>query len=411
MPCSTRKARLLLKGGKAVIVKYNPFTIQLKYATGEAKQPCNIGIDTGSKNVGFAITSENKVFYKGVIELRQDITSLIYARRVLRINRRFRKTRYRQPRYLNRVHNRKLWLPPTHKSKVNSIYKWINIFENLIPEPSVNIEVAKFNTEKLIRDESLKKSVSLVNDGSYLNKKYYIFARDNYTCQCCGKRDVRFQIHHIVFRNLGGTDSVDNLITLCENCHSPKNHQPGNILHKWCKERKKVKQYKEPPFMNSLRVVLKTNLTSNTKLTYGYETEQKRKKLDLPKTHYNDAIAISGIEEIKENPKEWVLIKQFRKKKRSLHEANAIRGRKAPNINQQRKCKNVKMYKGFYLGDKVKVGSDVGYVYGFATRAAYIKKSDGSYIYEEGKNYPQVLITKLLYKNHSNGWIQYIQTA
>lgn len=38
MPCTQRKARLLLKEDKAVIYKYNPFTIQLTYATGETKQ-------------------------------------------------------------------------------------------------------------------------------------------------------------------------------------------------------------------------------------------------------------------------------------------------------------------------------------------------------------------------------------
>ena len=38
MPCSPRKARVLLKQKKAKIVGYQPFTIQLCYATGEAKQ-------------------------------------------------------------------------------------------------------------------------------------------------------------------------------------------------------------------------------------------------------------------------------------------------------------------------------------------------------------------------------------
>ena len=57
MPCTQRKARILLKKGKAIIKKYNPFTIQLTYATGEAKQDCNIGIDTGAKHIGIAITS------------------------------------------------------------------------------------------------------------------------------------------------------------------------------------------------------------------------------------------------------------------------------------------------------------------------------------------------------------------
>ena len=31
MPCKPQKARKLLKEGKAVVVKYKPFTIKLKY--------------------------------------------------------------------------------------------------------------------------------------------------------------------------------------------------------------------------------------------------------------------------------------------------------------------------------------------------------------------------------------------
>lgn len=38
MPCSQRKARILLKQKKAKIVSYKPFTIQFYYATGEAKR-------------------------------------------------------------------------------------------------------------------------------------------------------------------------------------------------------------------------------------------------------------------------------------------------------------------------------------------------------------------------------------
>lgn len=71
MPCTQRKARLLLKAGKARICKYHPFTIQLDYATGETKQECTIGIDTGSKNIGIAVRSEDKVLFKGEVELRR----------------------------------------------------------------------------------------------------------------------------------------------------------------------------------------------------------------------------------------------------------------------------------------------------------------------------------------------------
>lgn len=99
MPCAQRKARLLLKEGKAIIYKHNPFTIQLTYATGETKQDCHIGVDTGSKHIGLAVTSKDKVLFKGEVELRQDVKSNLDTRRRYRRNRRNRKTRYRKCRF------------------------------------------------------------------------------------------------------------------------------------------------------------------------------------------------------------------------------------------------------------------------------------------------------------------------
>ena len=60
MPITPQKARRLLKQNKAKIINYKPFTIQLLYVTGEAKQPINVGIDLGAKHIGLAIQSENK---------------------------------------------------------------------------------------------------------------------------------------------------------------------------------------------------------------------------------------------------------------------------------------------------------------------------------------------------------------
>lgn len=52
MPTTPQKSRKLLKEGKAKIVSYKPFTIQLTYPTGETKQPVNLGIDLGAKHIG-----------------------------------------------------------------------------------------------------------------------------------------------------------------------------------------------------------------------------------------------------------------------------------------------------------------------------------------------------------------------
>ena len=90
MPCTPRKARLLLKQKKAKIVGYKPFTIQLQYATGEAVQEIVVGVDEGARHIGVALISQGKVLAKGEIELRQDVHSLLLSRAQYRRGRRFR---------------------------------------------------------------------------------------------------------------------------------------------------------------------------------------------------------------------------------------------------------------------------------------------------------------------------------
>jgi 5-methylcytosine-specific restriction endonuclease McrA len=70
----------------------------------------------------------------------------------------------------------------------------------------------------------------LWEDAFWLQKKVAI-KRDKHTCQQCGiKEDWKFykeslrnvsnlHIHHIIPRCMGGSNKIDNLITLCEECH------------------------------------------------------------------------------------------------------------------------------------------------------------------------------------------------
>ena len=412
MPCTQKKARILLKEGKAVIYKYDPFTIQLTYATGETKQDCHIGIDTGSKHIGMAITSENKVLFKGEIELRQDVKSNIDTKHIYRRSRRNRKTRYRQPRFLNRKRSDK-WLPPSLQNRVDHTFHWIDTFCSLVSDPILHIEVGKFDTAKMINPEINGVDYQHGQTYGFFEERYFVFARDNYTCQCCGKsKDKILQTHHIIYRSNGGTDRVDNLITVCTDCHTSKNHQKGGILYKWQEQHKKVKQYKEPPFMTAIRKRIFARYP-NAHTTYGSETTPHRKELGLEKTHYNDAITISGITNIKEDPKEWLLIKQFRKKKRSLHEATARKGRKEPNCFQKRNSKNTPFYRGFYLNDKVKVfgHGQIGYITGFTSGGAYVKNVDGEYITIPNKSYKQVSIKYLKLLSHNNNWQYVVKSA
>ena len=406
MPCTQRKARILLKEGKAVIYKYNPFTIQLTHATGENTQDCHVGIDTGAKHVGVAITSEGKVLFKGEIELRQDVKSNLDTRRIYRRNRRNRKTRYRQPRFLNRRKADK-WLPPSLQNRLDHTFHWIDTLRGLVPSPTLHIEVGKFDTAKMIDPEIHGVDYQHGQTYGFFDERYYVFARDNYTCQCCGKSKGKIlQTHHIIYRSNGGTDRADNLITVCTDCHTSKNHQKDGILYKWQEQHKKVRQYKEPPFMNTLRRKIFAKYP-DAAITYGSETTPKRKEKGLDKTHYNDAIIISGVQTISENPDEWLFIRQFRKKKRSLHEGTPRKGRKEPNRTQKRNSKNTPYYRGYHLNDKVRVLGKTGYISGFTGGAAYVKDSDNQYITLPNKSYKQVGISNLQHVCHNNNW-QYI---
>ena len=65
MPCSSAKARILLKEKKAVVKRRTPFTIQLTIATGETTQPVTLGVDAGYKHVGLsASTKKPKLGYR-----------------------------------------------------------------------------------------------------------------------------------------------------------------------------------------------------------------------------------------------------------------------------------------------------------------------------------------------------------
>lgn len=408
MPCTQRKARILLKTDRAKICLYDPFTIQLKYPTGEARQECHVGVDTGSKHIGLAVTSEDKVLFKGEVELRQDASSNISTRRTYRRSRRHRKTRYRKCRFQNRKRPDD-WLPPSIQNRVDHTFRWTDKLCSLVHDPVLHIEVGKFDVAKMIDPDIQGVDYQHGQTYGYQEERYFVFARDHYTCQVCGAKNRPLQTHHIIYRCNGGTNRVDNLITVCADCHTCQNHKKGGILYQWQKEHKKVKQYKEPPFMNILRHRI-FDRYPQAHITYGSETTPRRKELGLEKTHYNDAIVISGIQMISEDPNEWLRIKQFRKKKRSLHEATPRKGRKEPNRDQKRNAKNKPFYRGFYLNDKVSVMGRSGYITGFTQGAAYIKDAEGQYITLPGKSYKQVGVSKLQFLCHNNNW-QFISMA
>lgn len=61
--------------------------------------------------------------------------------------------------------------------------------------------------------------------------------RDGKQCRCCDRRSdpertgllERGHRHHIVYRSAGGTDTTDNLVTLCSGCHDDEHRNKLQI--------------------------------------------------------------------------------------------------------------------------------------------------------------------------------------
>ena len=84
MPCQPRKARLLLKAGKAKVVKMVPFTLQLLYGSSGFKQEVSLGIDAGTRHIGVSATTEQAVLFEAEVKPRTDIQERLSTRRQFR---------------------------------------------------------------------------------------------------------------------------------------------------------------------------------------------------------------------------------------------------------------------------------------------------------------------------------------
>ncbi|PEB50258.1 Paclitaxel/taxanoid biosynthesis susceptibility protein TS1, partial [Bacillus sp. AFS098217] len=93
----------------------------------------------------------------------------------------------------------------------------------------VIVEVGKFDAQKLKNPDIQGIEYQQGDAFGFWNTRYYVFARDNYTCQICKKKGGILHTHHIIERCNGGSDMADNLVTVHEECHQ-KFHQ-GKIKH------------------------------------------------------------------------------------------------------------------------------------------------------------------------------------
>src|SRR5262249_33351376 len=64
---------------------------------------------------------------------------------------------------------------------------------------------------------------------AWIERRREVLARDGGRCVRCGTNTGLLDAHHIIARRHGGTDELDNLITLCKVCHfqTPSHGRPS----------------------------------------------------------------------------------------------------------------------------------------------------------------------------------------
>ena len=349
------RVRRLLRKGLAVVVDYRPFTIQLTYDTPNGVQEVSLGVDAGTKHVGFSATTKKKVLFEAELLLRPDIVEKLSTRREFRRTRRNRKTRYRKSRFLNRTKTKKPgWLAPSVRQKVDCHIHWISKICKFLPIKKITVETAQFDTQLL---KAQAQGLPLPQGTDYqkgeqlgfFNVREYVLCRDGHKCRCCkGKsKDSKLHVHHIESRKTGG-DAPNNLITLCSECHA-KYHR-GEI--KLPKTARRGTSLRDAAQMGIMRKALFNRLNEEIGNeipcfeTYGYITKSTRSKYGLPKAHAIDARCISG------NPcacsdGKYLIIRKLRANNRQLHHATILRGGKRRNNQAPREVR------GFRLMDSV----------------------------------------------------------
>ena len=388
------KVRILLKAKKAIIIRRCPFTIKLLYKSTTYTQSVFLGIDAGSKHIGVSATTDKKVLYESDVELRQDIVKLLSTSRELRRLRRNRKTRYRKARFDNRRRNDG-WLTPSIRQKIDSHMIVVDKVCKLLPITNIVVETASFDIQKIKNPDISGADYQQGEQLGFWNVREYVLFRDGHECQCChGKsKDHVLNVHHIESRKVGG-DAPNNLITLCETCHT--GYHNGTVILP--KSIHRGMRFRDAAFMGIMRWAfynrLKDQYDIPVKMTYGYITKNTRIEHGLPKEHFVDARCISG-HPMAKSSSEMFYQKKVRCHNRKLHKSTILKG----GIRKNNQAPF--LVKGYRLFDSVKYHRQEYFIFGRRASGAFdIRTLSGDKV-----NKGSISYKKLTFVNHNNGYL------
>ena len=233
MPCSEKRARLLLTKQRAVVHRVAPFTIRLKdrIVLQSTIQPVVLKLDPGSRTTGMALvrvepTDAGKfhhALHLAHLHHRGEAVHEAMGTRTRYRRRRNANLRYRAPRFLNRRRPRG-WLPPSLRSRVGNVLTWTRRYQRWVPLTRIEVERVKFDLTLMQNPEV---SGVQYQRGELVGweVRAYLLEKFGRRCVYCGATNQPFGIDHVLPRSRGGSDRVSNLVLSCHDCNSRKGNK------------------------------------------------------------------------------------------------------------------------------------------------------------------------------------------
>jgi 5-methylcytosine-specific restriction endonuclease McrA len=308
MPCSEKRARLLLARKRAVVARLHPFTIRLKDREEGALQTIRLSYDPGSSHTGIAVARVDQdgvdARWLGQIEHRGDyIKHCLKQRSDRRRRRRSANLRYRAPRFNNRTRPAG-WLPPSLQSRVDNIAALTGKLRAICPITEMAVETARFDTQ-LLQNPLISGVEYQQGTLQGFEVREWVLEHWGRKCVYCGRENVPLQLDHVIAKGNNGSNRVSNLVPSCRKCNELKSNQP---VEKFLQKKPAIlarilSHIKEPlrdaAAATSTRWAAFNSLKTTglpVEMSSGGRTKWNRWRFDVPKSHSLDALCVGTIE-------------------------------------------------------------------------------------------------------------------
>ena len=312
MPCSEKRARLLLERGRARVHRLTPFVIRLvdRQRADSALQPLTLKTDPGSRYTGLALVRQQvgRVSVLSLMELVHRgaaIRKALEQRAGFRRRRRSKNLRHRKPRFNNRT-RRKGWLAPSLQHRIDTTLSWVRRIRRWAPITELAVERVKFDMQAMQNPEISGVEYQQGELAGY-EVREYLLEKWGRCCAYCGTENIPLEIEHIQARSNGGSDRVSNLTLACRPCNQRKGNQPVEVFLKGKPELlARIKAKAKAPLRDAAAVnatrnalfvaLLETGLPVATGT--GAQTKYNRRSLNIPKTHALDAVCVGEVDTV-----------------------------------------------------------------------------------------------------------------